>query len=425
MRQINTDFCFHPVGQGCFYTGRFETAQNKIFNFVYDCGSNTTGPFLQNAIHNYKSSLDKNTIDMVIISHFDEDHVNGVFELLKGVTCTNLIIPYYSPIERLALYLKTSQIDDDYSRMLQNPIAFFDSDERFDISNIILVGGTDPYEESPEDESPEKEPPSDETENESFNLDGQLLSEEEHEKVLEEIKRYYKEEITSKKMRILRKPYIIKMYIWEFVFYLRKYDKILLIDSFSKDVDQILLQNKIGVAGLFDPNIIKQLKNRYRRWFAKNLNLTTLVVFHGPRNTCIWDVYMICNPCPYPYPYRFHCCYFDGTFSDLKLGTLLTGDADLSTSNKVNKMITYFTSFKCFDKIGLLQVPHHGSKYSWLDDVPNRLHDFLIYVINHGRTRQKHPALEVVNYINTNCTKGVLLFNTEINKLQFKVNILW
>ncbi len=421
MSKLQVEFCFHPVGQGCFYTGRFLNEGNIKFNFVYDCGSKTKGAFLQYAIDKYKKSIVKNTIEMVIISHFDEDHVNGVFELLKGVRCNNLIIPYYSPVERLALYLKASKFDDNYRQMLQNPIGFFESEERFNIGKIILVGGTKPNEETDEDGPFGKDLPRRNIANENYELDGPFLSEEEHKEVLEEIKRSYNEEITSKKLRILRKPYLIKIYIWEFVFYLRKHDQILLIDSFSKDVDQILIKNNIKLTDLFDPSPLKDLTNCYRRWFGKNLNLTSLIVYHGLINVGICDVLMSCNPCPYPY--RFYRYYFDGSFSDFKMGTLLTGDADLSSPNKVKKMITYFTNFECFDKICLLQVPHHGSKYSWLDDVPNGLHDFLIYVINHGLRRKKHPSKVVVDYINNNCNNGVLLFNTEFNPLYFRLEI--
>src|SRR5947208_13493 len=124
-------FNFHPVGQGCFYTGIIKF-QNKEFSFIYDCGTLSKRQFLTNASETFIRP--RNVIDMVIISHFDEDHVNGVFEILKKVRCKRLILPYYEPFERLIVY--SSQDNDpggDYLNFLIDPFNFFTTNSLFQI----------------------------------------------------------------------------------------------------------------------------------------------------------------------------------------------------------------------------------------------------------------------------------------------------
>ena len=82
---------FHPVGQGAFYTEKFDFGKDSRgvelkLNVVYDCGSRSKGfekKGARNAAVNAFGS--KEQIDGVFISHFDNDHVNGFPELFKRV----------------------------------------------------------------------------------------------------------------------------------------------------------------------------------------------------------------------------------------------------------------------------------------------------------------------------------------------------
>ena len=78
MKLIRT---FHPIGQGAFYSERhiFTTTE---FTVVYDCGSSTIkGKKLETKIN---SSFPENQIiDILFISHFHADHINGI-EYLKN-----------------------------------------------------------------------------------------------------------------------------------------------------------------------------------------------------------------------------------------------------------------------------------------------------------------------------------------------------
>ena len=86
---------FHPVGQGAFYTERFyDRDENNVFNMVYDCGSSTKGQYLHNEINEaFKDGAEKAKIDILFVSHFHNDHVNGIEELARQYYIKRLAIP--------------------------------------------------------------------------------------------------------------------------------------------------------------------------------------------------------------------------------------------------------------------------------------------------------------------------------------------
>lgn len=102
-----------PVGHGAFYTERFEDIDGKgtSFTAVYDCGAYQFGiryeDILKSEIDKFLGRLRNNVIDVVFLSHFDKDHVNGFRYLLsKNVTIRNLIIPNLSNEQLVCALLK-------------------------------------------------------------------------------------------------------------------------------------------------------------------------------------------------------------------------------------------------------------------------------------------------------------------------------
>jgi hypothetical protein len=78
---------FHPVGHGAFYCERHECDGQK-FTVVYDCGgykikSRIEAEFPLNSI-----------IDVLFISHFHRDHVNGLEYLKKHCKIKRVVMPY-------------------------------------------------------------------------------------------------------------------------------------------------------------------------------------------------------------------------------------------------------------------------------------------------------------------------------------------
>ena len=117
----------HSVGQGGFFTGRivYQACENidsgnkgkskrrgnsrtekldSAFRFVYDCGSSRNIKKLEKEID---SAFKKDEcIDLLFISHFDNDHVNGLKHLLNRCNVETVVLPYLENYEKILFTAK-------------------------------------------------------------------------------------------------------------------------------------------------------------------------------------------------------------------------------------------------------------------------------------------------------------------------------
>lgn len=97
---INLTRIIHPVGFGLFVTESFSVDQQEI-NVIYDCGhssSKKTTTHLEGIVDQYFNSLYNKHIDYLFISHFDNDHINGISYLIrKGYLNRNshIVLPLF------------------------------------------------------------------------------------------------------------------------------------------------------------------------------------------------------------------------------------------------------------------------------------------------------------------------------------------
>lgn len=89
MEILRQKFTIHPVGQGFFYSGLIETSLTpgitNHYRIVFDCGSLNKTNCLDEVIKYRKVDFQPRTkLDLLISSHFDEDHVNHIHELLDN-----------------------------------------------------------------------------------------------------------------------------------------------------------------------------------------------------------------------------------------------------------------------------------------------------------------------------------------------------
>jgi hypothetical protein len=103
MRTIHVHHQFQPVGHGTFLTGEL-TDEHSVFRWVYDCGSKRStrvAPILDTLAGRSRWPGDS-TLDMVVVSHFDNDHVNGLEDLIRQYKVKWLVLPYLATKQRLA-----------------------------------------------------------------------------------------------------------------------------------------------------------------------------------------------------------------------------------------------------------------------------------------------------------------------------------
>lgn len=84
----------HPVGQGSFYTEIHNIMAGDEHCVVFDCGTIGGMDSLEKSV---KDTFKKDqVIDALVISHFDKDHVNGIKHIDRKCKIKNIIVPQYS-----------------------------------------------------------------------------------------------------------------------------------------------------------------------------------------------------------------------------------------------------------------------------------------------------------------------------------------
>ena len=118
MKLIRT---FHPVGQGAFYSERHIIDATE-FTVVYDCGSTT---FREKKLETkIKSTFPKgHTIDILFISHFHSDHINGIEFLKKHCIIKKVVLPLINNEAKVLLKI-SNFLDDNNSntQLIDNPV---------------------------------------------------------------------------------------------------------------------------------------------------------------------------------------------------------------------------------------------------------------------------------------------------------------
>lgn len=99
----------YGVGQGGFHFQKIslsgKDSGKRSFCFVYDCGGEDT---LHWCIQHVKKSAKKFILDAVYISHFEQDHVNGLTELCSTADVKRIFVPYID--EKIAIHLIAKQV---------------------------------------------------------------------------------------------------------------------------------------------------------------------------------------------------------------------------------------------------------------------------------------------------------------------------
>lgn len=127
---------FHPVGQGAFYSERFTFNQNYDFLTIYDCGTDLRNKRLgspDEILSNLESRIEqdlgpantatgKHDVQLLFISHFDEDHVSGIHTLNPRIVVIPLLTQDEITCYELLEYLQVAKFNWN---LIRNPKHFF------------------------------------------------------------------------------------------------------------------------------------------------------------------------------------------------------------------------------------------------------------------------------------------------------------
>lgn len=307
----------HPVGQGAFFSEQFfdATMENVLYNVVYDCGSFTSLPSLME--YEIRNTFEKNAhIDLLFISHFDEDHVNELMTLQNQAKIdkeTKVIIPFKYPYLLMVM-------DDDYPTLSKFVMRMFNQ-------GVPVIGVDDSGENRPGD------PIGVESLNSKTLLGG-------------------KQVIKLDKMLWFYYPFMLP----------------------DQDSLQKVFEDKVkGKANLDDPCDIlakrKELRDIYKtigktKGGVTRINVNALLMTSFPArgvvsNTYIWHQTNLHGK-------AVPTCFY-------------TGDSNLKGKEyeDVKKMVTDILDvYSKGTKVGMMQVPHHGSKNCFPEKMADRTDGF-------------------------------------------------
>lgn len=146
---------FHPIGHGTFHTGLAWSLPGEYsFSWAYDCGSKRKSK-TEAAISALTSSPFNNgwtreeQIDLLVLSHFDNDHVNGVETFLRTWAVKWLALPYTDLPQRLAQAagLTTDRCSDSTALLQLSPLTWLRYRRLNEqVESILVVDGRRPPE---------------------------------------------------------------------------------------------------------------------------------------------------------------------------------------------------------------------------------------------------------------------------------------
>lgn len=365
------------VGQGLFMSGRLRRHGTNDFNWVYDCGSNSSRHVLSTAVSRFDEEHGQpSRIDLVALSHFDEDHINGIVSLISGRKVGILLLPYLPAWQRVLVAVEQGiQAGSGLMDFLLDPSGYLARLENTEIEEILLVppaGPDDLVPPSPED------PDAPRTESGALPTDidyGPSPDDEEGSTP------------HGKPVRYLKPGgRIVASTVWEFVPYndaqmLPKVDpKFQRRATFAARIMRTLPHSR--------ERALSFLKAHYQRTFGKTANsknIISLFLYSGPvgfRHTLLASGPTV--------PVRWNPAR-----SNFSL--LSTGDGYLDTPARLSALQRFYQHDNRIERAGIFQVMHHGAKANWHKGVANALQPAVsIFSSEPSRSTPGHPDSEVL-----------------------------
>lgn len=383
---------FHPVGQGLFASGSLYEAnrQHPRFLWVYDCGSAT---LKLDAIWNCKVcdlqrfTHDKKVIDLMTLSHFDEDHITGVAALMSQFEVETLLLPYAPLWDRLEEAFSTGMaLDSEAMRYALNPVGFLR--EQGVIRRVILVMPS-------EGEGPE--PPN----GPGIFPDGPWKLGGRTKKVPEDDDYAQDFGMTEEVELLLPGANLSIEALWEFVPYNRPRR-----DVRPEFVAEVKRRREALLHGPEEDreNVLKGLKSYYEAQIAKNgrqRNNISLFLYAGPVYAT-WDVRKLLyqhGDSLMAYPSRPPCyCRKHSTAPGIRdqCSILYSGDGYLNTKGTYNQLEKYLGAGR-LGSLAVFQVNHHGAKGNWKEGLAAKLRPHIsVFSSDPARGNTYHPHAEVL-----------------------------
>lgn len=398
-------YFYHPVGQGLFCSGRFSRPHQQPFRWVYDCGTDLGRRGVKRGEHVHREIArlaseqagDPPHLDLVTLSHFDEDHLSGILDLVGTFTIGTLLLPYLTPWHRLEIALiEGAAVGDDLLDFLAEPTAFLLERAEGRIERIVLVPASGdgpalppllgPDESPPEGRAPEGEPeieikaePAKGEPDDAAGADGGLSD--------------------PKVSVLVRGGTITVGRAWEFL----PYNDAIFAKSadaaFRAKAQPLADQLRRSTPAAARKTALDTLLALYDVTFKKGAKVTpfernviTLFLYSGPigRVALLDIVDQIPRHRLKPIavsPYRY--------WEHNRFGQLLTGDGYLKTPAQWASFETFYGAQR-LSRGGIFQVMHHGSAKNWHKGIAAKLDPQVSVFCSDPASKHGHPDWDVL-----------------------------
>ena len=406
-------FHFFPVGQGLFSSGSIlrHGEGTARFLWVYDCGTASSRSLVTSGLRRLlKFAGTRRRIDLLVLSHFDHDHVSGVVSLLKEFKIGTLVLPYMPLAQRLIIGFEEGSggTDDPLTDFYLNPVAFLLAQEGPGIERILFVppsgneGPDYPGElPTPREPGPENEP--------RIDFDSRMP---ENADDLGTRMRAGQQTAEKAAIAFLRPGSRITLgsCLWEFIPYNDDPVEPIAPEFESKVAEQheALLS---ATSSAHRDKALKELKDAYDEHFGAGSverNMISLFLYSGPIYSS-WKACWLTEGQSMSWPEIGHWHHWP--FPDLHAWTLeglpreplrsrcsilYSGDGYLDTNERLQRLIRYLDERRV-RRIGVFQVMHHGAEANWHPGVARAIDPlFSVFCSDPERKRWKHPHAPVL-----------------------------
>ena len=324
--------------------------------------------YIKESIDKYLKEYGIEELDMLIISHFDEDHINGLPILLSKIEkISQIYIPYYGGISTYLLLVIYLYIHDFDLLKMESEIIFVDSnlETRDELS---------------------------EENRENYNLDEKL-------------------KIGGIKLTKIKTAIVNCKSLWKFKFYNTYLKNEESLTSIEKEIENIINKHKCSslselLSQSNNSDIKKELQGIYNELCMSSdtskQNQSSLCVFHSPISDMLLfkDVEICYNSykyCEY-YKYCKYCRYENDYHFKYTSGTMLVGDISLNESSRFDHFLEYYKNE--MKNIKFFLTPHHGATRNWNSNILNNCPNAKFFLNSAGLNNPYgHPNSEVISDI--------------------------
>ena len=373
MTEIRAVHKFFPVGQGLFAAGSIEfwpprprrrrqihiegqemSPPQEPYRWVYDCGSSTARRLVTNAIAELQGVCSGQKINLLTISHFHNDHISGVIDLLNSIGAKTVMLPWAPLWHRLLIgFGQGLQADDAEMLFFVDPVEYLVGAARDGFEQVLFVmpseGEGPPYSTEP---TFAPEPPGDPEDADKVSGPGDPVHYDELD---------LKNDHGESRVRMLRPGQAIPVFgVWEFIPYndpdTRPSDPRGFEARVADHRQALLSENRSERKAA-----LKTLRDLYESAFGRAaMNDVSLTLYGGAIG--LWRGHRYCE-CRL-HRLLGHCdCWQE---NETKAAILLTGDGNLSRSSKWTALEQYFDRRRAV-RTSVFQVPHHGARANWHD----------------------------------------------------------